>query len=261
VNHEIYYGRYHGNTFTTHLAVSNYDANIDDAALATIAGKPALVFRSYGGATGSNMAYAYAANADPQSGADWTALPVNLPRLATPGSFAHQLLDVGGRPMYQNLATGGRLVCYATTATPGTNDWGSCLFAGGGPFSMMYDDGGLPALVVPISGQRMYARATSLQPTAAGDWVTHEPDPTNWGLQGGGDIDGRPLFIYKDGSSTYMALASTTAPTSAADWAVSVVPPELEDNRRFVSHGGKIGIFATVSGAGGYHVVYRFQTP
>ncbi|MCC7479035.1 S8 family serine peptidase [bacterium] len=260
---QIYYGSYSGDNFANHQLISN-DDRIDFATLANINGRPAVIFKSFGGGLGSGIVYAQSQLSRPLGSADWNVSPVQGPAaLGGVGNYPYQLLQVGSRPVYQGRGaeTGDTLTVFAGSADPGGSDWGACHFDGEVPlaeiFSHAWDQAGLPAIVyssatASFTWELHYRLASKAQPILPGDWSDHDPMPVlSEPLTLAGSLDGRPVFGY--GAATSLRLAKSGAPSSSAHWISIDCSSAGTGNRRLVSHGGLPAFFAVV----GQEVHYR----
>ncbi len=261
---QLYYGRYQGGVFINQLIVNN-DDRLDYGTLASINGRPAMLFESFGGSLGEGIFYAQSQLSQPQSAEDWSVnLIQGVPGLGGVGSFPRQLLQVGSRPMYQGPGdqSGDTLFAFALSSEPAAADWGFCNFDGEIPLAEIcsgaFDINGLPAIVfsradAAFNWELHYRAANKNAPASLADWSDYDPAPgVNGPLSMAASFEGRPAF--GSGDFTTLMLAKVDAPASAADWLQVDCAGAGLGNRRLVSHGG-LPAFLAVDGL---EVYYRY---
>jgi thermitase len=230
---ELNFGRYHGSAWTIHTIPGGYILGT----LAEIAGKPAILIGA------DTMFYIHADSSDPAAAADWNIVQITAPNcgLGGPYSYMHQLMEIGGKPVYQNESTtsGDWRVVSATANPPGPSDWVSCTFdgdhTGSDQFGYMFDDNGLPATlfyVAAATGGYFYRKAVALLPDGPEDW-TPLGAPTNGGHTAT-VLNGLPACANFYGD---LSIALTPSPTSSLDW-VDVTTPNGFRGDKMVDHGG-----------------------
>jgi PKD repeat protein len=251
-NGSMYYGRYHGDTYTVHAlpGPSRYGA------VGSIGGLPVVL-----AGPGSDLHYLYANSADPQSAADWTDVPMELGvDLSSPYGIPYKLHEVNGRAalLYEANDSGNWVYTYATANPPGPGDWATCLWdgdhTGSEDLGYFFMDGALPGVAFRLEpgtgyGFRYYKAST---PTPAGpaDWDSHDL-PIR--MHNAGIVGGLPAIRQND--DVYMAF--TTDPGNTADW-VQIPTPDQYANGALVDHAGLPAVFSII---GNSTVVYRYPVP
>jgi hypothetical protein len=274
----LYFGYYEGASFSTHVFATGGAGPIENVSITAIGGKPAAVFHCQSGSPfGQGMAYAYAQTATPTSGSDWTIAAIQ--GIPEPNSVngAIQFENIGGRPMFQadGPAAGSLLLCYGLSASPGGSQWGSYTFVGsnvgsGGIYSMLYDKGGLPALLYnfKVGTERWirYSVASSLEPLLDGDWTTHNTLPSDSPkMVFAGSAGSKPAYCRYELGDTRLYLSALVNPTQESDWTGYDMPSSIESLQLIVDHGGQPAFFATdwngTSPQEDDQLVYRYLTP
>jgi hypothetical protein len=196
-------------------------------------GEPAIAYRD---SVKQNLMYAVATSGDGTGGADWQIVSLDA-QAFDQFNVSTSLAIIGGKPalvyFYDRIASGEKFAyAYSTTALGASaQDWSTCIIDTAplvGTRCSLAEVNGLPAVAYQDSnfGSEIhvkYARASSLNPTGAGDWgavTLFSTFNSDFLVSSLAEINGAPTIVYEqleNGDLNY-ARSATPSGSSPADW-------------------------------------------